>query len=148
MSIVYPMSLNIEAISATLAIIAAFVILASLPAYVKSIVLYRHRNRFRCTSCGDCCRFKVIPIEKEDVKKLEAAGYKDFYEKKGELRLKRLNGKCFFLKDDKCSVYEHRPTVCMEFPFFTEYGIGYARNIRFCPALEELEGWTKSSKGT
>ena len=62
--------------------------------------------------------------------------------------MKRVNGKCVFLKDDKCSAYEHRPTVCREFPFFTEYGIGYARNLRFCPALEELERWTKSSKGT
>jgi Fe-S-cluster containining protein len=142
------MSTNLDAISATLTVIAAFVILLNLPSFVRSLVMYRHRDRFKCAACGDCCRFRTTPIEKADVKRLEAAGYKDFYEIKGDMRLRRQRGKCIFLKDDKCSVYEHRPTVCREFPFFKEYGIGYARNLRFCPALEDLEKWTKSSKGT
>ena len=31
-----------------------------------------------------------------------------------------LNGKCIFLKDNKCSVYKSRPSQCRTWPFWNE----------------------------
>ena len=81
----------------------------------------------------------MIPVTEDDVKRLEAAGYKDFTEYHGELCMKRVKGRCVFLVDDKCSVHEHRPQVCRNFPFFKIYGVGYAAKASFCPSMEKLK---------
>ncbi|MFH1056134.1 MAG: YkgJ family cysteine cluster protein [Candidatus Altiarchaeota archaeon] len=120
--------------------LAVFVAAINIPQALRSMRLYVRRDKFRCRMCGTCCRFSVIPLTPEDVKRLEVGGYKDFSEKRnGELALKRLNGRCLFVKDDKCTVYEHRPQVCREFPFFKLYGIGYAEKASFCPGMEALK---------
>lgn len=119
-------------------ILASLVVLINLPEVVKRIRLYGRREKFKCQMCGNCCGFRVIPLTKEDVKRLEDGGYRDFTSHRGEPCLKRVRGKCVFYKD-RCSVYEFRPKVCREFPFFKAYGIGYAQKSSFCPALEELE---------
>lgn len=31
--------------------------------------------------------------------------------------IKNSEGKCFFLKDDQCSIYESRPLICRFYPF-------------------------------
>ena len=119
----------------------AFGVLLNVPSIIRSIMVYRRKGDFKCKGCGNCCRFRVTPLLAEDVKRLEAAGYRDFTANvKGELSTKRVGGRCIFLKDDRCTAYEHRPTVCREFPFFKEYGIGYGRRLSFCPAMEELDG--------
>jgi Fe-S-cluster containining protein len=128
-----------EIVSLTLWGVGLFILLINTPFFVKRISLNRRSSQFKCMMCGNCCRFRVVPIDKEDVRRLEEAGYKDFYVKKGELMMKRVNGKCVFLKEDKCTVHKFRPRVCREFPFFKIYGIGYANKATFCPALEELE---------
>jgi Fe-S-cluster containining protein len=125
--------------SITVYAVAVLILLLLLPSWYKGSRLYAKRDRFRCTLCGNCCRFRITPITEEDVKLLEKAGYKGFWERKGELKMRRDNGRCVFLKDDRCAVHEHRPQVCREFPFFKECGIGYVRKASFCPALEELE---------
>jgi len=129
----------VETASLTVFAVTFAVLLASVPPMIKSLRLYRRHDRFRCTSCGDCCRIRIIPISREDIRRLEAAGYRDFTAERGEPAMRRVNGRCVFLKDDRCSVYEHRPRVCREFPFFRVYGVGYAERASFCPALEELE---------
>ncbi len=48
-------------------------------------------KRFHCVSCGECCRYIDI-IE----------GLKDLH----------INGVCKFLVDDKCSIYDKRPSLC------------------------------------
>jgi len=118
--------------------VLSFIIL--LPQFILSIRLAGIRDKFKCTGCGNCCRLKVIPLRKDDVKRLEDAGYRDFTEvKEGEVTFKRVNGRCLFNKDDKCSVYEHRARVCREFPFFSSYGIPYCRVMSYCPAQDELK---------
>jgi Fe-S-cluster containining protein len=120
-------------------LLAVAILLVNLPQAWTSIRLYLKRGRFSCMMCGTCCRFRVIPLTKEDVRRLESGGHRDFTTKKGELCLKRAMGRCVFSKDDKCSVYELRPAVCREFPFFKVYGIGYAEKASFCPAMEKLK---------
>jgi Fe-S-cluster containining protein len=105
----------------------------------RSMGLYQRRRDFRCRMCGNCCRFRVTPLRAEDVRRLEQAGYRDFTAEKGELSLRRVNGRCVFLEGDSCTVYEVRPQVCREFPFFKVYGVGYAQSFSICPALEELD---------
>ena len=109
------------------------------PTAIKRIRLYSQRDKFACTMCGTCCRFKIIHLTPSDIKRLESGGYKDFVCKKDGPRLRRQRGRCMFLTDDKCSVYGHRPQVCREFPFFKTFGIGYAQTASFCPAMEEFE---------
>ena len=120
-------------------LVVFFAIVFSAPPTVKSIMLYRKRGRFRCTMCGNCCRLRIINLAKEDIVRLQAAGNKDFVAAGGEPRLRRVRGKCIFLKDDRCLVHEHRPKVCREFPFFKVWGVGYAREASFCPAMERLQ---------
>jgi Fe-S-cluster containining protein len=128
----------LDNLSQTLLALAFVVLLINIPLWLRSSRLYRRRGEFKCTLCGNCCRLRVISLTKDDVKRLEAAGYRDFASEKGELRLRRVTGLCVLLKNDKCTVYEHRPRVCREFPFFRVYGMGYTERASFCPALEEL----------
>ena len=119
---------------------SAVMLIMAIPIWARAILLYRRRAEFNCQMSGDCCRFKYLPLRESDVKRLEEAGYKDFVSYKGERSMKRVRGRCVFQKDDKCSVYEHRPQVCREYPFFKIYGIGYAQRASFCPAMEAFEG--------
>jgi Fe-S-cluster containining protein len=129
----------LDSIETAAQILLALGIAAILPETYRSMRRYGKRGKFRCTMCGNCCRFRITPLTKDDVSRLENAGYSGFSDYKGELCMKRINGKCFFLKDDRCTVHEHRPRVCRDFPFFRELGIGYAKPNSFCPAQEELE---------
>jgi Fe-S-cluster containining protein len=120
-------------------VIAAFAL--SLPQAIRRIRLYARRGDFSCRMCGNCCRFKTIPVNEEDIKRLIDSGFHDFHEVRGgENVLKRINGRCLYLADDKCLVHDVRPSVCRNFPFFKLFGVVYARSASFCPAMEGLEG--------
>ena len=131
---------NSEFIMGALIFSALLSFLLLLPQFFWSVRLGRSKGKFACIACGNCCRLKVIHLTKEDVERLEGAGYRDFTEMKGgEVTFKRVKGRCLFNKDDKCSVYEHRAKVCREFPFFKSYGIPYCRMMSYCPAQDELK---------
>ena len=77
---------------------------------------------FSCKNCnGYCCHLPFI----EDVVPEE-------------------DGKCIYLKDGKCSIYDKRPEICRFFPLFWNYKKGvltvYA-DLRFCynPAIIPIE---------
>jgi uncharacterized protein len=129
----------IETVAATVVGVCALVVAAGAPSFAGDMRLFSRRARFGCRMCGNCCRFRVTPLTSEDVKRLEAAGHADFFRTAGELMLRRVNGRCVFLKDDRCTVHDVRPQVCRDFPFFRACGIGYAQKASFCPGLEELE---------
>ncbi len=60
-----------------------------------------------------------MPLSLADIRRLQALGFKvkDFVvERGGERRLKNRDGRCFFLTDEGCSVYEDRPTGCRYYP--------------------------------
>lgn len=86
---------------------------------VRVYSLSKRKHEFECFKCGKCCTLKVEPTEK-DIKRLESLGYErtDFMDRKYLLRVK---GKCIFLKREGkyyvCSVHEHKPRVCREWPF-------------------------------
>jgi Fe-S-cluster containining protein len=54
-----------------------------------------------------------------DISRLRALGYEvnEFVvQRGGERRLRNKEGKCFFLTNGKCTVYEDRPTGCRFYP--------------------------------
>jgi uncharacterized protein len=96
-------------------------------------VTYTHPNNvsFECNRCGLCCRdtpqktrhILLLPKEANHISKETMLPAQEFskaitgktpycYEMK-----KTGEGKCFFLKDNQCSIYKLRPLICMFYPF-------------------------------
>jgi Fe-S-cluster containining protein len=103
--------------------------------------------KFRCTDCGNCCTDTIVPVTSQDITRLQkglklpAQELAEFYkasefDDEGEglhfVRLdigarvmglrKRFDEKeeresCKFFKDNRCTVYEHRPVTCRVWPF-------------------------------
>jgi Fe-S-cluster containining protein len=75
-----------------------------------------------CTTCGNCCSQLMINVEDAAVERLsERLGItqKTFlsrYVEKGGYMQVFNKVPCHFLADCKCTVYEHRPSACRDFP--------------------------------
>ncbi len=91
--------------------------------------------RFECQGSGNCCvsrgTYGFVYLSKKDIKKLsigfkttEQNFVKNYCQKTdGFIHLKELkknNGNCIFLKDNKCTVYKLRPIQCRTWPFWPE----------------------------
>ena len=84
---------------------------------------------WRCRRCGRCCMDaegwdrRVLLLEK-DVRRLKAAGQQGFHTAVEEDRfvavIKKRDGRCVFLGEDGCRVYEARPLLCRMYPFYVE----------------------------
>jgi len=87
------------------------------------------RASFDCMACGACCFDNAVLLDKADVARLALAG------RKVMRRIATVKGKrylplmrstipdaksCVHLADLKCSIYEHRPFMCRDFPMGTE----------------------------
>lgn len=77
-----------------------------------------------CTQCGNCCRSLMINVDATDAQRLadylnisQEAFEEKFIEHSTHSSLAVMNKiPCHFLKDNKCTVYQARPTECREFP--------------------------------
>ena len=79
----------------------------------------------KCKSCGLCCKLFYINLAKEEYLsgkyKTELGKYgliEDFGSAKGcgaNLLAKKADGSCVYLKNNLCSIHNHRPKVCREF---------------------------------
>jgi len=82
--------------------------------------MYINSKTFKCKQCGECCKI-VVKVSNNEINRIKQQGHKDFLEKdpiKGKgYALKRINGNCVFLKDNKCEIYEIRPEICRLYPF-------------------------------
>ncbi len=76
-----------------------------------------------------------------DVARLEAAGHRDFFQlnQRGDLQLVTGDGRCTFLKDGLCSVYEIRPEGCGFYPLVLDVDSGEAIQDDFCPHAAEFD---------
>jgi Fe-S-cluster containining protein len=98
---------------------------------------------FRCTGCGNCCRETFILVSDEDLRRIEDGtgrraaefvrfvGHDDIAMDKSHpywvkfdsgrkvmtLRWRRGSACTFLGPDNRCGVYDHRPTVCRQHPF-------------------------------
>jgi Fe-S-cluster containining protein len=86
---------------------------------------------FQCSGCGLCCgdtaqknrHILLLKAEAKDISEQTCLAIEQFAEPiKGkepyiyEMK-KPTSGKCFFLKNNRCTNYEHRPLICRFYPF-------------------------------
>ncbi len=115
-------------------------------------------SRTDCLSCGNCCRTTGPLLTSKDVDVLSH----HLRIKPGELFEKYLRVDedgdtvfkgmpCPFLGDDNfCSVYEHRPKACREYPHtnrkkFYQINELTLKNVAICPAAYEIVEKMKQS---
>ena len=111
-----------------------------------------HQQAFQivdCTRCANCCKTLNIKFSDEDIERIAAhldvptAEFIERYLEAGEDYgpYKARQKPCPFLgEDDRCTIYEVRPTVCREYPHtdkdgFTFRTMGIANNALVCPAV-------------
>lgn len=109
-----------------------------------------------CTECANCCKTMTPIFNPADVKriaghlKLSVPNFKaEFLKQEEETENWVVKSQpCPMLKDNKCSIYEVRPSDCAHFPHhhrkpFDAYNDVYKANIVHCPAtlmlVEKLE---------
>jgi Fe-S-cluster containining protein len=86
---------------------------------------------FQCSRCGLCCgdtaqktrHILLLETEAKCISQQACLSIEQFAEPISgkepyvyEMR-KLTNGKCFFLKENRCINYEHRPLICRFYPF-------------------------------
>jgi Fe-S-cluster containining protein len=80
-----------------------------------------------------------MTLTEEDVERISKLGVKDFYMYKGGyLQLVNVQGRCIFLKRDKCSIYEDRPAGCRLYPLILDLDNDDIILHDFCPYTEEF----------
>lgn len=112
-----------------------------------------HEQAFRivdCTRCANCCKTMGVILDAADVDRiarhlgLSIDEFEERYVERDEeqpavVRIRQRP--CPFLgADDRCTIYEVRPTVCREYPHTDKEGfatrtIGHASNAQTCPAV-------------
>jgi Fe-S-cluster containining protein len=92
---------------------------------------YPKNVRFKCERCALCCgdtknrvrSILLLRIEAERISHKTLKSVDDFTEKIEGFepylyRMKKTkDGKCIFLKNNLCSIYQIRPLICMFYPF-------------------------------
>ncbi len=94
--------------------------------------------RHRCIEC--CLETKMI-LTKEDISRISQTGYetKEFLVKRNGLRyLKNIEGKCFFLSENGCNIYDIKPQGCSLYPLIYDLENNVALLDPLCPHAEEF----------
>lgn len=111
--------------------------------------------RFSCTRCGLCCgdtpqktrHILTLTSEAEKIAEETCKPIADFtVEIKGkppyshEIK-KTGDGKCVFLQENQCTVYENRPLICRFYPFQLTYNKDMETHVfdftLECPAINQ-----------
>ena len=106
-----------------------------------------------CTTCGNCCR-EVYPfMTAEDIDLLAEGTGKPRSEILAQTKIEDdlrvfCQAPCPMLKQNKCSVYRHRPVDCREYPHldksdFISRSIGHIQNYGTCPIVYNVLGQMK-----
>ena len=105
---------------------------------------YKEGLYFKCTGCGACCSKEpgYVWLTEEDIERASKhlnLTREEFLKKYTRLvngdysLLERPNYDCIFLKENKCTLYQARPSQCRRFPFWSEN-------------LESKEAWEETAK--
>ncbi len=104
---------------------------------------------FKCTGCGECCRWSgLVLLTDRDIAALAASlgvPELEFIDRHTRLApnrsqlalLDQADGSCAFLEGSRCRVYSARPEQCRSFPFAWRVSEG-------CPELDELRARQKN----
>jgi Fe-S-cluster containining protein len=112
-----------------------------------------------CTECGNCCSSLMINVKAEEVGPLaehleqpESTVLEMYVEESlaGNLFINAIP--CHFLKEKKCSIYEHRFSECREFPHlhktgFKERLLGTLLHYGRCPIIYNVVEQVKMETG-
>ena len=130
---------------------------------------WRDLLKFRCTGCGNCCKETIVMLTDHDIRRIiDGTGKapQEFIRFFGEgeitiakrypfwvrlatrrviMALRWGRNRCIFLdKEDRCTIYEHRPVACREHPFnITLSDTGAVENLslsKVSECLYELDG--------
>lgn len=93
---------------------------------------YAQGLNFKCTGCGQCCTGSpgYIWVDEEEIQQI-AQHLKLTIDQFSRQYLRRVNGRlsllelpksydCIFLKDNKCQIYQVRPTQCRTYPWWPQ----------------------------
>lgn len=113
-----------------------------------------HEKAFQkidCLQCANCCKttspiFRDVDVKRiSKVLRMKEQHFVDQFlrrDEEGDLVLQ--SSPCFFLDDDnKCSIYEHRPLACREYPHTDRKNMYQIleltqRNTLICPAVAKV----------
>ena len=98
---------------------------------MSGVFEYPKHVGFVCTRCGRCCgdtedTVRHVLLLESDADRVSKETLVDVHEFADEIvgfepyiyeMKKPEDGKCFFLKDNRCSIYELRPLICRFYPF-------------------------------
>jgi Fe-S-cluster containining protein len=83
------------------------------------------QEQIDCTVCANCCRVATTTLQERDVERLSKYlrlprqrfldQYTEISPEEG-LILKRNEDGCVFLEGNLCTIYEARPSTCVDFP--------------------------------
>jgi Fe-S-cluster containining protein len=82
-----------------------------------------------------------MTLTEADRARLEAAGHLDFFfvNDDFDLQLMNVDGRCVFLVDGQCSVYEVRPEGCRLYPLILDVSVARIVRDSFCPWSSEFD---------
>ena len=123
------------------------------PDHVDRIAGESHGEVFSeidCTDCGNCCRVIRPTFDKSDIERISShlqISEEEFVEtylqigEDNEYETKTLP--CPFLKENKCGIYDIRPTTCREYPHTDKEGFSsrkylHSGNAEVCPAVYHI----------
>ncbi len=92
---------------------------------------YPRKLRFQCERCAKCCgdtpkknrSIMLLDVEAKRISQKTKLSYREFLEETATSgsyrhRMKKDGlGKCLFLRDSVCTIYDARPLVCVFYPF-------------------------------
>mgnify|MGYP001159234309 CR=1 FL=1 len=93
--------------------------------------IYPANASYNCNKCGLCCgdtekktrHILLLESEASNISAQTGLPIKEFAEETDakapyvyEMK-KPIDGKCFFLKDNQCTIYGQRPLICRFYPF-------------------------------
>lgn len=96
------------------------------------------KTSFKCVGgCARCCKYFTVYVTEEDIKKIEKyTGLERKVFTNGNF-IKFVDGHCYFLRGDKCIIYDARPEICRNYPFVPGKPLR-TETFFFCKGLKPL----------
>ena len=93
-------------------------------------------------SCAKCCQDTAMLLSSEDIQVIENLGFEiDSFAvltDNGLYQLQNVDGHCFFLQNNQCSIYAHRPQGCRFYPIIFDLDSQHAVLDLDCPMRETI----------
>lgn len=111
---------------------------------------YPSKIFWECTRCGKCCgdvpnherKILLLPSEAYQISQVKNCMVQDFAESTVDsevyaLKMKKKKGRCIFLNNNTCEIYDIRPLVCHFYPVsLKKENLNYTFNIADeCPNI-------------